>query len=151
MPKPIQHSGRSQVVKVRAESMAAAAARAGGRGHGMLSVVGLPDAELDGICAEARGKLPAGTVCQVANYLFPTVGRPERAQPARGLHDSCSEDRGARQAEQSRKMDKHRELLLHIRTGGGCSSCESPARTAVPSAATTPSSTWSRRSHGIRI
>lgn len=64
----------AQVVKVRAEAMAAAA-RSGGRGHGMLSVVGLPDAELDAICGEARVKLPEGTVCQVGNYLFPTVSR----------------------------------------------------------------------------
>lgn len=38
------------MVKVRAESMAAAAGM--GRPHGMLSVVGLSDADLDAICAE---------------------------------------------------------------------------------------------------
>ncbi|KIZ07315.1 (acyl-carrier-protein) S-malonyltransferase [Monoraphidium neglectum] len=59
------------VVKIRAESMAAAG-RAGSRPHGMLSVVGLPDGELEGICREAAEKLGPGTVCVVANYLFPT-------------------------------------------------------------------------------
>lgn len=60
-----------QVVKVRAEAMAAAAAA--GRPHGMLSVVGLGDSELDSICEAAARELPPGTVCQVANRLFPTV------------------------------------------------------------------------------
>jgi hypothetical protein len=59
----------------------AAAGRAGSRPHGMLSVVGLPDGELEGICREAAEKLGPGTVCVVANYLFPTV----RAQPAARL------------------------------------------------------------------
>lgn len=57
-----------KVVKVRAESMSAAAKA--GRPHGMLSVVGLNDADLEAICAEARSKVP-GSVCQIANYLFP--------------------------------------------------------------------------------
>lgn len=39
-----------QVVKVRAESMAAAAGM--GRPHGMLSVVGLNDADLEAVCKE---------------------------------------------------------------------------------------------------
>ena len=42
-----------QVVKVRAESMAAAAGM--GRPHGMLSVVGLNDADLEAICKEVGG------------------------------------------------------------------------------------------------
>jgi [acyl-carrier-protein] S-malonyltransferase len=51
----------------------AAAARAGGRPHGMLSVVGLGQPELEGLCREAVRKLGGGAVCVVANCLFPTV------------------------------------------------------------------------------
>jgi [acyl-carrier-protein] S-malonyltransferase len=61
------------VVKVRAESMAAAAKQ--GRAHGMLSVVGLADEDISSLCDEAR--VQAGgpdTVCQLANMLFPQVG-----------------------------------------------------------------------------
>ncbi|PSC70866.1 malonyl -acyl carrier transacylase [Micractinium conductrix] len=57
-----------KVVKVRAESMAAAAKL--GKPHGMLSVVGLSDADLESICAAVRGSMP-GAVCQLANFLFP--------------------------------------------------------------------------------
>ncbi|GBF91835.1 hypothetical protein Rsub_04940 [Raphidocelis subcapitata] len=67
--KASQRLGR--VVKVRAESMAEAA-RAGGRPHGMLSVVGLGDSELAALCRDAAGRLGPGTVCEVANKLFPT-------------------------------------------------------------------------------
>jgi len=48
-----------------------AAAAAAGRPHGMLSVVGLSDAALEGLCAAARSRCP-GSVCQLANFLFPT-------------------------------------------------------------------------------
>ena len=37
----------------------------------MLSVVGLPDDKLDSICKEVLGASGTGTVCQMANYLFP--------------------------------------------------------------------------------
>lgn len=57
-----------RVVKVRAESMSAAAKA--GQPHGMLSVVGLADADVEAVAAEARQKCP-GCVCIVANYLFP--------------------------------------------------------------------------------
>lgn len=57
-----------KVVKVRAESMSEAAKA--GRPHGMLSVVGLSDKDLESICSETREKHP-DCVCQVANYLFP--------------------------------------------------------------------------------
>jgi [acyl-carrier-protein] S-malonyltransferase len=57
-----------RVVKVRAESMAAAA-KVGD--HGMLSVVGLADDVLQQVCDEARAKIGADCVCQIANYLFP--------------------------------------------------------------------------------
>ncbi len=57
-----------KVVKARAESMAAAAAVGS---HGMLSVVGMGDTELDGLCAAAAAKAGPGAVCRVANYLFP--------------------------------------------------------------------------------
>jgi len=57
-----------KVVKVRAESMSAAAKS--GRPHGMLSVVGLSDADVESVCSEARKKHP-DSVCLVANYLFP--------------------------------------------------------------------------------
>lgn len=56
------------VVKVRAESMAEAAKM--GDPHGMLSVVGLGDADLEEICKDVRSKMP-DKVCQIANYLFP--------------------------------------------------------------------------------
>jgi hypothetical protein len=39
-----------QVVKQRAHSMAAAARSSGDAPHGMLSVVGLPDTDLEDIC-----------------------------------------------------------------------------------------------------
>lgn len=58
-----------KVVKVRASSMAAAAKA--GRPHGMLSVVGLNDADLEKVVAEVNTKLP-DSVCRVANYLFPS-------------------------------------------------------------------------------
>jgi len=57
-----------RVVKVRAEGMAAAAAE--GEPHGMLSVVGLGDAEIEQVCKSVREKLP-GQTCQLANLLFP--------------------------------------------------------------------------------
>lgn len=57
-----------RVVKVRAESMSAAAKE--GRPHGMLSVVGLSDNDLEAVCTEVRKKMP-DSVCIVANYLFP--------------------------------------------------------------------------------
>lgn len=60
-----------QVVKVRSRSMAAAAAM--GRPHGMLSVVGLPDSDLNRICGEVLDGMPNGTVCCIANHLFPNV------------------------------------------------------------------------------
>lgn len=52
---------------------AAAATPPGGRSHAMLSVVGLSDADLERLCAEAREQLGGDTVCQLANYLFPQV------------------------------------------------------------------------------
>ena len=59
-----------QAVKVRGESMAAAAKM--GKAHGMLSIIGLEDRVLDSICAKVRLKLGGEVVCQTANYLFPT-------------------------------------------------------------------------------
>ena len=56
------------VVKVRAESMAEAAKM--GDPHGMLSIVGLGDSDVESICKEVREKMP-DKVCQIANYLFP--------------------------------------------------------------------------------
>lgn len=58
-----------KVVKVRATSMAAAAKA--GRPHGMLSVVGLSDPDLEGVVAQVNSRLP-DSVCRIANYLFPT-------------------------------------------------------------------------------
>jgi [acyl-carrier-protein] S-malonyltransferase len=49
----------------------AGAAKAG-KPHGMLSIIGLDDATLSGICDKARAKIGADTVCEIANYLFPT-------------------------------------------------------------------------------
>lgn len=60
-----------KVVKVRAEAMNAAAQQ--GEPHGMLSVVGLPDADLNQLCQRVLTEVsvPGGTVCQITNYLFP--------------------------------------------------------------------------------
>merc|ERR1711920_196370 len=58
-----------KIVEVRASSMAKAAET--GKPHGMLSVVGLSDADLEGICKQVKQKLGKDTVCQIANYLFP--------------------------------------------------------------------------------
>lgn len=44
-----------------------------GKAHGMLSVVGLPDDVIEGICKKAVGQGSAGGVCQIANFLFPQV------------------------------------------------------------------------------
>jgi len=63
--------GCAQVVKVRGEAMAAAAAQ--GKPHGMLSVIGVTDDDLTAICADAKAKLGGDTVCQIANFLFPQV------------------------------------------------------------------------------
>ena len=59
-----------QAVKVRGESMAAAAKI--GKAHGMLSIIGLEDGVLSDICAKVRLKLGSDVVCQTANFLFPT-------------------------------------------------------------------------------
>ena len=59
-----------QAVKVRGESMAAAAKM--GKPHGMLSIIGLEDKPLEDICAQVRASLGGDMVCQLANYLFPT-------------------------------------------------------------------------------
>jgi len=61
----------AKVVKQRGASMAAAAG-ACGRPHGMLSVIGLGDEALEALCGAGRARQPPGTVCQVANHLFPT-------------------------------------------------------------------------------
>ncbi|KAL3150402.1 hypothetical protein ABBQ32_000240 [Trebouxia sp. C0010 RCD-2024] len=58
-----------RVVKARADSMAAAATL--GKPHGMLSVVGLTDDVLEGIIKKTLSQAPAGSVCQIANFLFP--------------------------------------------------------------------------------
>jgi len=57
-----------KVVKARAENMAAAAKM--GDPHGMLTIVGLGDADLEDICKTVRDKMP-GKTCQLANFLFP--------------------------------------------------------------------------------
>jgi [acyl-carrier-protein] S-malonyltransferase len=62
---------------------AAAAVPPGGRPHGMLSVVGLGDADLERLCDEARQQLGGDTVCQLANYLFPQVGWKTHLQTLR--------------------------------------------------------------------
>ncbi len=59
------------MVKIRSQRMAEAAAAP--PQHGMLSVVGLPDPDLRRICDKALSQSPAGTVCKIANFLFPQV------------------------------------------------------------------------------
>ena len=39
----------------------------------MLSIVGLTDDVLEGICKKALSQAPEGSVCQIANFLFPQV------------------------------------------------------------------------------
>lgn len=56
---------------MRAESMAAAAKQ--GRPHGMLSIIGLGDSELEAIVAQVHQQKGGDTVCQLANFLFPQV------------------------------------------------------------------------------
>lgn len=60
-----------KIVKVRAQAMAQAART--GPPHGMLSVVGLADVDLQTLCQQARQavQVEGGTVCQLANFLFP--------------------------------------------------------------------------------
>ena len=60
-----------QVVKVRGESMANAARM--GPPHGMLSIIGLKDADVEAVCKDVRSRLGPDTICQMANYLFPQV------------------------------------------------------------------------------
>ena len=82
-----------QVVQKRGESMAAAAKM--GKTHGMLSVIGLDDKTLEGVCAKARAAAGADAVCQIANYLFPTgrvvSGHKSALDEARPLtaYDTC--------------------------------------------------------------
>ena len=40
----------------------------------MLSIVGLSDPDIEGICKKVLAAAPAGTICQMANFLFPQVG-----------------------------------------------------------------------------
>lgn len=58
-------------MKARGESMAAAAAM--GKPHGMLSVIGLSDEDLEAICKDVRQQMGPDDVCQLANFLFPQV------------------------------------------------------------------------------
>lgn len=78
-----------RVVKARGEAMAAAA---GVGQHGMMSVVGLEDAPLAAICEAAAKAGPPGTVCIVANYLFPkgrvVSGDKVALEEARGITPS---------------------------------------------------------------
>lgn len=60
-----------KVVKVRAENMARCAKE--GKPHGMLSVVGLDDDKLKKIVEDVRRERGKDAVCQLANFLFPTV------------------------------------------------------------------------------
>lgn len=48
-----------------------AAAAAIGDPHGMLSVIGLSDEDLEAICADVRKAMGPESICQLANYLFP--------------------------------------------------------------------------------
>ena len=50
-----------------------AAAASVGRPHGMLSVIGLSDEDLEAICKDVCQKMGPDTVCQLANFLFPQV------------------------------------------------------------------------------
>merc|ERR1719199_2305113 len=61
-------AGLAAVEKLKAENPAAAAKM--GDPHGMLTIVGLGDADLEDICKTVRDKMP-GKTCQLANFLFP--------------------------------------------------------------------------------
>lgn len=74
-PGAVSFEDGLRVVCTRAEAMAAAASV--GEPHGMLSVVGLGDDVLGECVRRAAAEVPpvaGGTVCQVANALFPQVG-----------------------------------------------------------------------------
>lgn len=95
-----------RVVKARAEAMAAVA-QAGPHGrHGMLSVVGLEDAKLEALCSAARAAGPPGTVCAVANYLFPqgrvVSGDKAALEEARTSARARASERGASDAPRRR-------------------------------------------------
>ena len=66
--KAISFEDGLKVVKVRAESMAAAA-KVGN--HGMLSVVGLKDEQLEKIVNGIKNEGKEDEVLEIANYLFP--------------------------------------------------------------------------------
>ena len=66
--KAISFEDGLKVVKVRAESMAAAA-KVGD--HGMLTVVGLKDEQLEEIVKNVKSEGKKGEVLEIANYLFP--------------------------------------------------------------------------------
>ncbi|KAK2076516.1 hypothetical protein QBZ16_001042 [Prototheca wickerhamii] len=61
-----------KVVKVRATSMAAAAKA--GRPHGMLSVVGLSDPDLEGVVAQVNSRLPDSDALEEAQKLAVAAG-----------------------------------------------------------------------------
>ena len=66
--KAISFEDGLKVVKVRAESMAAAA-KVGD--HGMLTVVGLKDEQLEEIVQNVKSEGKKDEVLEIANYLFP--------------------------------------------------------------------------------
>ena len=67
-----------------------AAAAAMGKPHGMLSVIGLSDADLESVCKEVRQSMGADTVCQLANYLFPQVSLTcDQCTDLAGIRQSC--------------------------------------------------------------
>ena len=66
--KAISFEDGLKVVKVRTESMAAAT-KVGN--HGMLSVVGLKDEQLEKIVNGVKNEGKEGEVLEIANYLFP--------------------------------------------------------------------------------
>jgi hypothetical protein len=41
----------------------------------MLSVVGLPDGDLQRLCDAALAQLPFGAICRIANLMFPQASR----------------------------------------------------------------------------
>mmetsp|Transcript_23043 Transcript_23043/g.62812 ORF Transcript_23043/g.62812 Transcript_23043/m.62812 type:complete len:535 (-) Transcript_23043:191-1795(-) len=58
-----------KIMKVRSEAMAEASTNGGAQA--LLSVAGLKRDKLEGFCKQVRDEMGSGTVCHVANALFP--------------------------------------------------------------------------------
>lgn len=84
-----------KLVKLRGEAMQEAAASSK---QLMLSVAGLEETKLKGLCEEARKKEGGAAVCQIANHLFPNGYSCGGSEKAIGFLKEAAEGAGALQA-----------------------------------------------------